>query len=393
MGKKIKNVFCVILLAAFAVVGCTHKGEIKTGDESAGNMENLLQQREQEIEGLRSVIQNKDRTLNTYKRKLNESDTASLDAEEIAKKAMIMAKIQRRVEDDSNIPLLPPNAVPGECYARVYIPAMYKTETEKVLKRQASEKFKLIPAKYKLVDQTVLIKDATKRFKEIPAEYKWVKEKITVKEPSKKLVQVPAKYKWVEEKILIKEAHTEWKKGKGLVEKVNEATGELMCLVNIPAVYKIVKKRVLASPATTKEVDVPGVYKILKKRVLVKPTTVKEIEIPAKYKVVKVKKMISPNIKKVISIPAEYQIIKKKIKVSGGKMEWRRVLCDTNVTIDVVARLQKALLKAGCQPGPIDSVIGWRTMRAVKAYQKKNNLATGRLTYETLQHLGIRLGQ
>ena len=33
-------------------------------------------------------------------------------------------------------PLLPPNAKPGECYARVLVPEQYQTTTQRVLKRE-----------------------------------------------------------------------------------------------------------------------------------------------------------------------------------------------------------------------------------------------------------------
>jgi hypothetical protein len=44
--------------------------------------------------------------------------------------------------------MLPPNAKPGECYARVYVPPAYKSTEERMLKREASEKVEVIPAKY-----------------------------------------------------------------------------------------------------------------------------------------------------------------------------------------------------------------------------------------------------
>src|SRR5262245_56294668 len=46
------------------------------------------------------------------------------------------------------LPALPPNAKPGECYAKVYVPATYKTVTERVLVREASERLETVPAEY-----------------------------------------------------------------------------------------------------------------------------------------------------------------------------------------------------------------------------------------------------
>jgi len=72
-----------------------------------------------------------------------------------------------------------------------------------------------------------------------------------------------------EEQVLIKEAHTVWKKGRGLIEKVDDTTGEIMCLVEVPAQYKTVRKRVLVNPATVKEVTIPAEYKTVKVKKLV----------------------------------------------------------------------------------------------------------------------------
>ena len=57
--------------------------------------------------------------------------------------------------------LYPPNAKPGECYARVKVPEKYETYTEEVVKQQASEKIEVLPPKFEWVEEKVLVKDAT----------------------------------------------------------------------------------------------------------------------------------------------------------------------------------------------------------------------------------------
>ena len=42
-------------------------------------------------------------------------------------------------------PLLPPNARAGECYARVFVPPEYKSETKQVLLHEAGEKVETTP--------------------------------------------------------------------------------------------------------------------------------------------------------------------------------------------------------------------------------------------------------
>jgi hypothetical protein len=241
--------------------------------------------------------------------------------------------------------IIPPTAKPGECYARILVPERYETMTEKVLTQQASEKIETIPAKYETVEQRVTVKEASKQFEEVPAEYGWV-----------------------EEKVLVEPAHSEWKKGRGIIEKVDNATGEIMCLVEVPARYETVKRRVVTKPAS-----------------------VSVVEIPAEYDTIKVTKIVSPAQEKRTPIPEEYGTVTKRVKVAESCFDWRPVLCETNMTPDVVMKVQEALSKEGFNPGPIDGNYGSQTRSAVAAYQKTKGLGEGELTYETLESLGVKI--
>lgn len=321
----------------------------------------------------------------------------------------------------------------GECFHEHYKPAQYKDEPVEVLVSQASESVEIIPAKYE-----------------------WAEERLLVKDASKKVVAVPATYKEETEQVMVSPEKTEWKTGRGLVERI-DTTGEIMCLVTVPAVYKTVTKRVIATPATTQVVEIPAEYTTQKVRKLVTPASEKRIaipekkssvmktvkvadesfvwheisdttmkassktgnqvcvtakpakfktvtsrvvktpastkvtEIPAEYKDVKVRKLVTPASEKRIAIPEQKQTVTKSVKVSDERMEWRQVLCETNMSADVVKRIQAALNKAGFDAGPADGRIGSGTLQAVDAYQRKNGLSTGGLTFDTLKSLGITL--
>jgi len=432
-----------------------------------------------------------------------------------------------------------PNAKPGECYAKVVIPAQYKTENVDVTTREASVRFEMIPAKYEVVEEKVLVKEAAKKIIPVPAEYEitsetveiapagkawlagkkrtslpaspgllaaigssgikldeqpvgaclseyyvptqyknedvrvlktasyekievepaayeWVEEKVLIKEATKKVVEVPAEFETVTEKVLVAPATTVWKAGRGPVQRIDNSTGEIMCLVEVPAKYKTVKRKVIKTAATTKEVEVPAEYAVqrvrklvkpaqerrikveptyetLSKRVLVaeqkffwhpdwedkpagKPTgntvclretpakmetveqrkvktpaSIKEVEIPAEYKMVKVRKLVSPPTQKRIDIPAVVESVPKQVKVADERREWRSVLCETNMTPQIMTELQKALKAAGYNPGPIDGSIGAQTMRAVDDYQRAKGMERGGLTLSTLEALGVKI--
>jgi hypothetical protein len=240
---------------------------------------------------------------------------------------------------------IPQSAKPGDCYARVLIPERYETVTERVLTKQASERIETIPAKYETVEEKVMVREASKRLEEVPAEYAWV-----------------------EEKVLVEAGHSEWQKGRGVIEKVDHATGEILCLVEIPAKYQTVRKQVVTKPAS-----------------------VRVVEIPAEYETVKVTKMVSPPQEKRIPIPEEYETVTRRQKVADRCLEWKPVLCETNMSPEVVMKIQQALNQAGYDPGPIDGTYGSQTRGAVTSYQKVKGLAEGELTYETIESLGVKI--
>ena len=286
---------------------------------------------------------------------------------------------------------LPPNAQPGHCYARVFVPATYQTKTERVLDTAESERIEVTPATYDTVEERVLVREASERIEVVPATYKTVEERIMVTEASERLISVPAVYGTEEERILVRPAYTTWKKGRGPVEKIDEATGEIMCLVEVPAEYKTVSKRVLQTPATTRVEKIPATYKTVTRQVVDKPATTRAVKIPAEYRTVKVRKLASPAKENRVTIPATYQTVTKRELVGEGKLDWREILCETNTTPGVIQRLQQALRGKGYNPGNIDGVLGPDTMQAITAYQRANNLESGQLTMKTLDALKVKL--
>ena len=65
------------------------------------------------------------------------------------------------------------------------------------------------------------------------------------------------------------------------------------------------------------------------------------------------------------------------------------MLCETNLTKELITKVQEALLMNGLTPGVVDGRLGAATQSAIKQYQQESGIATGGLTYETLERLGI----
>lgn len=431
-----------------------------------------------------------------------------------------------------------PNAQPGECYAKVFVPSEYKTVTEEVVTSEASEKIEIVPAKWEWVEEKVLIKpassklvvvpaafekaqerveikpghtewrngtgakavvadpslsaaaralgipasakpgecyaeyliapeyktetvkvqvhDAFEKLEIIPAKFAASEERVVVKEAAQKVVEEPAIFETTQEKILVKPAYTTWKTGTRPVEQIENAAGEIMCFVEVPAEYQTVSKRVLKNPAKSTKVEIPAEYQTLPtqklvaaaeakrapvtaqfkeiekrtlvtdakitwrlkgspgpgkatgrvlcmaevpaeytsvpKQVIKQAAATKEVAIPAEYQTIRVRKLVSPASEKRTSIPAKTEVVTKRVKISDGKLEWRPVLCEVNMSKNVVLGIQRALKSAGLNPGPIDGVIGTQTMVAVNAFQRSKGLATGGLTMDTIKALGVKIG-
>ncbi len=379
-------------LVAIGINGCAYKeysGESSTSSyecKTISACSKLLSDNKSELSAAQAKLNAQNQKIADLKRLLEQAK-ANKNVKVVEK---VVTKTVPAPTTSATSTLYPPNAKPGECYARVLIPAKYTTKKEKVLVREASEKLEVIPAKYKWVTKKVLVKEASTKLVTIPPVYETVTEKLLVKPASEKIVTIPAVYETVTEKVLVKPAQTVWKKGRGPIEKVDGSTGEIMCLVEVPAVYKTITKRVLKTPARTKTIPVPAVYKKVTKRVVKTPARTKTIPVPAVYKTVRVKELVTPATVRKVPIPAKYQTITKRVKVSDATLKWTPILCKTNFSVDLIKKLQRALAKRGFNPGPIDGVYGWRTKAAVNKFQKANSLSTGALTIETLNALGVK---
>lgn len=291
----------------------------------------------------------------------------------------------------AGLTLLPPGAKPGECYTRVYVPPTYETTTEQVMKRAASEKVEIIPAKFETVEERVLIKEESEKIEVIPATFKEVEERVMVKPETEELTVIPAEYEDVKEQVLVQPAYVTWKKGRGPIEKVDETTGEIMCLVEVPAEYKTVIKRVVKKPAQIATVKKPAEYRTVKKVVVDQPASTRAVKVPAEYATIKVQKLVEPARETRVAIPEEYETVTKTVKKTEGHLAWRQILCETNVTPEVVKKIQDALKEAGVYKGPSDGNLGPQTITGITNFQKAKGLPSGQLTMETLRALNVQL--
>lgn len=269
----------------------------------------------------------------------------------------------------------------------IQVPATYKTVSEKVLVKPAHTIWKKgtgpiqridsatgeimclveVPAEYKTVSRSVLATPATVKTIEIPAQYKTVSVQEVVNPASESRTAIPAKYSTLTKTNQVTAASIVWHEIHNKEHPTSSRTGQKVCLTKTPATFKTITRQVVKTPATTREVA-----------------------IPAQFKKVKVRKLASAAKEKRIAIPATYKQVTRQELVSEGFMQWRSILCETNMTQGRISQIQSALKAKGFNPGPIDGVIGSNTVSAVNAFQTANKLPVDKyLNVETVRALGV----
>ena len=241
---------------------------------------------------------------------------------------------------------LPPNAEVGKCYARCFVADKFDFKEEMVIDKPLAYKTQTIPATYKTVFDTVITKPASVRTEEVAAVYETVVEDIMVS---------PATQKWV----------------KGTADagclSANPADCQVLCLQQVPAVYKKVSRKIVKTPAYKQDFPIAAEYKIVSKQVIDQPARQEQIEIPATYK----------------------KVMHKELVRKGGYSEWKEILCGDKLTAAKIIAIQKALKANGYDPGPLDDIFGAETKAALVKYQQDKNLPVGNLNMETLKSLGV----
>jgi len=307
----------------------------------------------------------------------------------------------------------------------------------------------------KEIPNRVLISEATEKLSTTPAKYRRDTEKVLVKAAYKRLIEVPTVFKKKQDRVLVEAAHSVWQKGTGPIQKIDNQTGEIMCRVDIPAeyetldvdvvstgamltdvtedaVYETVSVQKLEQDAQEQRVPVAAVFKTMNKEQVQSPgrytwlaerssadssptgrvvchqaspakqiayerTVVKTAgrfekeAVEETFKSVTVAEMVEDAKSVKIPVAGLSKKIERRIKVADSRFEWQAVLCETNTTGDVIARLQSALTEEGYSPGSIDGVLGRGTLRALESYQRKNALAEGGVTLESIKALGVKL--
>lgn len=280
-----------------------------------------------------------------------------------------------------------PVARPGQCFARVSIPAVYETYSEESVVQPEYMGTKTIPAVYEMVDTQVLVSAERTEPVTIPAVYRTIRETVMIEPERTEQVPVAATWQTYTERVMVRPAYVTWKPGTGVFGRA-AANGELLCRVEVPAEYATIQRRRVTAPETTRTRVIPAVMRNQTRQELVTPARVEDRAVAAVYRTVKERRVLTPAREEPMLVPAVTRKETLRRVVSPARTEWREVLCDTNASKAKIAEVQRALNRRG-YPTASDGVFGPATLASMERFQRANNLAAGYLTMETVQALGV----
>ena len=270
----------------------------------------------------------------------------------------------------------PENPEPGKCYVRcktpdiwnnedvtietnpaykkiVTHPAEYKTITEKVLVKEASQRLELVPAVYETRDVVVVVKEASYKLEVVPGSFGTETLTYTAKEDASKLSVIPASFKSDMQTVEIKPATAVWQMSDKApdCESSNPDDCRYWCYKPISAEYvtvpltklaadattqreavagynKTYTKTVVANQPTTRKIEIPEVTKVVQKTVMVTPPTTRTVDIPAEYATITKVVLAKDAWSEEVVVPAKYKTVTKEVLVKkGGLTSWKEVDC------------------------------------------------------------------
>lgn len=280
---------------------------------------------------------------------------------------------------------------PGQCWVYAQIQARPMQDSVTVKVRDSEKKIEVTPTEFRRGFKQVVTKEGTETYRLVPAAYKQVTESVEVKPETTKLVVEPAVYEDIQKEVVLEEARTDLQpcRTSGAAAYGNASAAFGFCAVEIPAKTETVSVTELVKPETTRTETVPAEYEEVTRWVVETPAEVIPVKTDDEVDTFEISELVSPAGSSERDIPAE--TISMNVKRYEGKAQVvaRQAVCDRDLTSDMVLVLQEELAGLGYNPGERDGLLGPQTITALSNYQIENGLASGAITVESAQRLGI----
>ena len=288
---------------------------------------------------------------------------------------------------------MPAQARPGDCYARILVPATYRIQAETVVIRDAHESLQVSEPVFQTEVKQFQVSDAYKNYVVTAPTFRTEQHTIVVRPAHERLRASPAVIGTRPVTVVIREPRLVWRPGStgSDVRRTDAATGEVFCLVEEPAKTAVIQREVQITPAQVSRERVEAIEETIERRILVTPPSVREEFVKAESKEIKVQSLVAPAREIFTKVEPRTATIERQVEVTPERYEWMQVVCvDTTQGKHSIQAVQRALAARKLYGGPIDGVIGPKTKKALTAFQKANGLpGQGSLTIATTRALGL----
>ena len=254
--------------------------------------------------------------------------------------------------------LLPPSSAPGECYARVKIPAKHQSVTQTVMTEAPHETLRTTEPQFQTRQESVLVKEPSVRYEVRQPTFRTVTERIQTRPAYERLSVTPPRFSTVTETLNVAPPRLVWKKGnpgelrrQGYIIHSTADAGaggrgynstvqfghsggercgpscEIWCLVEEPAVSQTFQRRVMASPGEVRRQSVPAQFQTITKQVVADPGGVREVKVPGEFRNITVHDLVAPADVVRQSVPPKFGTLTSQVVAEDERYEWRRVVC------------------------------------------------------------------
>ena len=195
-----------------------------------------------------------------------------------------------------------------------------------------------VPERYEIVNRQVMVSPATTREETVPAQYAMVERQVVAQEGQAMSKAIPAQYQsFTREVIDVEKLRAKGYKFDDAGDLVASPEGERILRaadvrganvktagaasgqegdvreVKLSAVYDIVTRKEIATPASVQEIKEPAVFKTVKSRVIKTPARTETVAIPAEFKTVTRQVVDQQAQKREFKIDAEYKTVARQV--------------------------------------------------------------------------------
>ena len=224
----------------------------------------------------------------------------------------------------------PPGALPGHCYQHTTTPQVTETRHERVVDVPEHTATRTIPAVFGEAEKQVVVREGRVEHFLVPPTYRTVTETEVVRPESVHTDVIPAQYDLVTERVMVREAHTEWRREPGPVSDPDmprwPSDRDIVCLVRIPAAYRLETRHIQRSPERIIRTVVPAELRTWTHQVVDQPAHDEQRTVGPTYSTVREKVVIQPERTETYTVTATYRDV-VKTTITAGHTDWREYPC------------------------------------------------------------------